>query len=48
MKQFIAICASIVLAVYIFNLVAGEGPTSLKNILGDVMEEQIEQQETYP
>ena len=48
MKEFIVICASIVLAIFIFNLVMGDGDTSIKTVTKNVLEQQIGQQRTYP
>lgn len=48
MKEFIVICASIVLAIFIFNLIMGDGDTSIKTVTKNAWEQQIEQQGTYP
>jgi hypothetical protein len=48
MKEFIVICASIVLAIFIFNLIMGDGDTSIKTVTKNVWEQQIGQQRTYP
>lgn len=48
MKEFIVICASIVLAIFIFNLIMGDGDTSIKTVTKNVWEQQIQQQSTYP
>lgn len=51
MKEFIVICASIVLAIFIFNLIMGDGDTSIKTVTKNFWVQQIEQQGTsspYP
>lgn len=48
MKEFIVICASIVLAIFIFNLIMGDGDTSIKTVTKNVWVQQIEQQGTSP
>ena len=48
MKELIVICASIVLAVFIFGLIAGDGESSIKTVTKGVWEQQVENQNTYP
>ncbi len=45
MKQLIIIIGTIILGVYIFNMMVGNNPSSLKNISKEIMLETIEKYE---
>jgi hypothetical protein len=48
MKQIIILCATMLLGVVIFNLVAGSQQDSVMNTVKSVWEKEIDMQKKYP
>lgn len=48
MKQFIVLCSMVILGVIIFNLIMGDSPDSVLNIVKDVWSQQVTMHEKTP